>query len=398
VSRAPDFSNAIAFARDLIRIESLPGEEGALAARVRTEMEDLAFDDVWVDGAGNVIGRLRGTGAGPVAMLSCHLDAVDVGDVAGWKHGPFDAVIEDGRLHGRGAMDIKGPLAVQTYAAARLRENRPAGDVIVAHTVLEERGGLGMEYLLRAGEVKPDAVLIGESTHGDLCIGHRGRAEIVIELRGVAAHASAPERAKNPLSLLGPVLAALDRFGASLESDPLLGRSTLAATFVETPHRSRNVIPDLVRIVIDWRILPSRTSADAVASVRDIVRSALPDDPAWGMDVRFATDRQTSYTGFTQDRSLFTPGFLMEQDHPVVRAAAGAIAQTLGRAPIVRPWTFATDGGHTCGVGGIPTIGFAPGEERFAHTNREQLDLREAEACLDAYPSLIAAVQAAART
>jgi acetylornithine deacetylase/succinyl-diaminopimelate desuccinylase-like protein len=88
----------------------------------------------------------------------------------------------------------------------------------------------------------------------------------------------------------------------------------------------------------------------------------------------------------------------MEQDHPVVRAAAGAIAQTLGRAPIVRPWTFATDGGHTCGVGGIPTIGFAPGEERFAHTNREQLDLREAEACLDAYPSLIAAVQAAART
>jgi hypothetical protein len=59
----------------------------------------------------------------------------------------------------------------------------------------------------------------------------------------------------------------------------------------------------------------------------------------------------------------------------------------------VRPWTFATDGGWTCGVHGIPTIGFAPGEERYAHTNRERLDLEEARWALERYPEMVVAIQ-----
>ena len=70
-------------------------------------------------------------------------------------------------------MDIKGPLAIQTYAAAAAIGETP-GDVIVAHTVLEERGGLGMKHLLESGTVEPGVVIIGEATRGDICIGHRG--------------------------------------------------------------------------------------------------------------------------------------------------------------------------------------------------------------------------------
>jgi len=74
-----------------------------------------------------------------------------------------------------------------------------------------------------------------------------------------------------------------------------------------------------------------------------------------------------------------------------------AVEREMGRRPSLRPWTFATDGGHACGVHGIPTIGFAPGEERYAHTNRERLELTSARAVYEAYPAVVRAVQAAAR-
>ncbi|HSH44406.1 MAG TPA: M20/M25/M40 family metallo-hydrolase, partial [Longimicrobiales bacterium] len=140
------FDAAIGFAADLIRIPSPPGGEEAVAARVLEEYRRLAFDDAWTDEVGNAIGLIRGRGEAPAVMLSSHLDVVDPGDPGDWEHPPYAGVVADGYLHGRGAMDIKGPLAIQTYAAARVAGDgeRPPGDVIVAHTVLEERGGWGM--------------------------------------------------------------------------------------------------------------------------------------------------------------------------------------------------------------------------------------------------------------
>jgi acetylornithine deacetylase/succinyl-diaminopimelate desuccinylase-like protein len=88
----------------------------------------------------------------------------------------------------------------------------------------------------------------------------------------------------------------------------------------------------------------------------------------------------------------------MRPDHPVVVAAAAAAGRRADRgAASVRPWQFATDGGWSCGIHGIPTVGFAPGEERYAHTNRERLDLDEARWAYERYPDVIAAVQGAVR-
>jgi putative selenium metabolism hydrolase len=390
------FDAAITFARELIRIPSLPGHEGELAARVRQELERLPFDEVWTDDAGSVIGRARGNGAAAPIMLSCHLDAVDVGDPASWEHPPFAADLDESFLHGRGAMDIKGPLAIQTYAAARLIRAGAAGDVIVAHTVLEERGGLGMARLLESRSVDPGVVIIGEATAGDICIGHRGRAELIVELHGVAGHASAPGRASNPLDLLGATLEAISSFAAGLDADPLLGPATIAPTAIETLPRSRNVIPDRVRIVLDWRVLPGWGPQRIVPALDEHLRRHVAFRDPYGMTVAFARETQTTWTGFTRERDMLTPGYLIPPAHPVAVAAAGAAAEVLPRAPEIRPWTFATDGGHTCGVHHIPTIGFGPGEERFAHTNRERLDLQHARDVFEAYPAVIAAAQRAA--
>ena len=392
----PGFGAALAFARDLIRIPGAPGAEGDVAARVRLEMETLRYDDVWVDGAGNVIGRIRGAGAGPVVLINSHMDVVDIGEPESWEHAPYGGDVADGFLHGRGAMDIKGPLAIQTHAAAALLESRPSGDVFVAHTVLEERGGWGMEFLMRGGDVRPDAVIIGEATAGDVCIGHRGRAELIVEIQGKAGHASAPGRADNPILLLPRLIPAIETFAAGLGEDPILGPSTCAPTEITTLPRSRNVIPDRVRMVLDWRVLPGLTHEAAVESLRAAIVAALPDPAPYAVDVRFATETQHTYTGLERDRVMFTPGFLVAPDHAVVRAAVASVASSTGRTPTARPWTFATDGGHTCGVHGVPTIGFAPGEERFAHTNRERLALEDAERAFSAYPPLIRAVAGAA--
>jgi putative selenium metabolism hydrolase len=391
------FERALAFAQDLIRIPGPSGGEGAVAARVVQELKDLGFDDVWTDTVGNVLARVRGRGEAPPVMLSSHLDVVDVGDPASWEYPPFGAVIADGFLHGRGAMDIKGPLALQTYAAAHFLRERPAGDIIIGHTVYEERAGWGMSHLLATGEVRPGVVILGEATGGDICIGHRGRAELIVEAQGVAGHASAPERARNPLDLLERILPALRELAATLPSDPTLGPSTMAPTAVETLPRSKNVIPDRARITIDWRILPGLTPEEALESVRRFLAPRVPLPEGYAIEVRFAFERQWTYTGEEQDRRLFTHGFLIPTGHPIVGAAARAVSDATGRAPVLRPWTFATDGGQTCGLHGIPTFGYAPGEERYAHTNRERLELESARVVYESYPALIRAVQEAAR-
>lgn len=396
--KEPTFENALDFAADLIRIPGLSGDEGRVAQRLQEEMEALGYDEVRVDDAGNVIGTIRGTSGAPPVLLNCHLDVVAEGDHDEWEVPPFSGEVRDGFLHGRGAMDIKGPLALQTYAAAALKGKAP-GDVIAAHTVFEERGGLGMKHLLESGTVEPGVVIIGESTHGDVCIGHRGRAEVEIVLTGLAGHASAPDRAHNALDLLAGALQAAADLAEDQEDNDVLGRASVVPTMVDVLPESRNVIPDQVVLTLDWRILPDDTNESLIQRVRRHLANRIPEVPeGLEMDVRMGAEAQRTYTGLVEDKNLFTPGFLVEPDHPVVQAAAEAVGQRDDSSvpATVRPWAFATDGGWSAGVFGIPTVGFAPGEERYAHTNRERLDVEEARWAFQRMPALILAVQEAA--
>jgi putative selenium metabolism hydrolase len=395
----PDFDAAIEFAQDLIRIPGLSGDEEAVCRRVLKEYEQLGLTDVRHDAFGNAIGRVPGSDPdAPSVMVNAHLDVVASGEPDEWEHPPFAADIADGCLHGRGAMDIKGPLALLTYGAAALAGRTP-GDVWVVHTVYEERGGLGMHRLLEAGDVRPDAVLIGESTHGDVCVGHRGRAEVEVVLKGRAGHASAPDRARNALELVPAVLEAVERVAANQPVDSALGVATLVPTSIDVLPETRNVIPDRVTVVLDWRILPGMEDENLLATIRRAITERIgsrgpPGDLGW--EVRMAAEYQRTWTGHEETRSVFMPGFDTGVDHPVAVAAAQAAGRRGELAPArIRPWTFATDGGWSRGTFGIPTIGFAPGEERHAHTNVERLDLDEAAWALQRIPRILLAMQEA---
>ncbi len=395
VDRDLSFERAVAFAAELIRIPSLSGDEEGVATRIVREMRALGFDEADTDRAGNVVGRIRGLGLAPPVMLSSHMDVVDTGGADGWAHDPLGGVVDAGALHGRGAMDLKGPLALQVYAAGGFVRERPAGDLLLVFSVYEEKGGWGMMHHMETAAVRPGAVILGEATGGDLCTGHRGHAELAVEIHGVAGHASAPELARNPNHVLPHVLLALRELSHAQPTHPVLGPATLTPTVVETWPKSGNVIPDRVRITLDWRVLPGWDEARALDEIRALLAARVPAHEGIRVEVLPGRAVHRAWTGWVDEHSNFTPGFLLPDGHPVVEAAARALRRATGRDPVVRQWKFGTDGGHSCGTHGVPTLGYAPGDEALAHTNRERLDLAAAREAYDAYPALIRAVQAA---
>src|SRR4051812_21826075 len=208
----------IEFARRLIRTPSLPGYEGAVAGLVAEEMRRLGYDKVWRDRAGNVVGLMQATpGAAEEVgrpkrsiMFNTHMDHVDVGDESKWPYPPYSATVADGAIWGRGASDLKGPLACQVHAIAALKRlGKPLpNDCYVSAVVQEEVGGLGAIEL--AETVQTDYAVLGEPTTNRLMRGHRGRVELEVLFRGRSVHASVPQNGINPLYSLARFLQGLE--------------------------------------------------------------------------------------------------------------------------------------------------------------------------------------------
>jgi succinyl-diaminopimelate desuccinylase len=360
----------VEFCQRLIRQPSMPGEEGPLAELVRAEMGRLGYDDAWIDRGGNVVGVLRGAGGGRSLMLNTHLDHVGVGDPADWPHGPFAAEIVDDVLYGRGASDIKGALAPQVYAVALLKEAglRPAGDLYVTSVVQEEIGGLGARILVE--ELRPGAAILGEATSNNIRRGHRGRVGMWAEFTGVAAHASAPARGANPHYALARFLTAIE--GLPMRPDETFGGSTVAPTVLRSNNESTNVIPDGVRLFLDWRNVPSESPEEIEATVRALLDGALIERV--GGQIRREERTTRTYTGVEESGVVHSPAYALPADHPLVVGARDVLADFYGRPVEVGTWGFATDGGWFMAAG-IDTIGFSPCEEAYAHTIHDQIAL-----------------------
>jgi acetylornithine deacetylase/succinyl-diaminopimelate desuccinylase-like protein len=142
-------------------------------------MQRLNFDESYIDDCGNVVGVIKGKKPGQCLLMDGHIDTV-VAEAKDWVHAPFGAEIDDGRIYGRGIVDMKGSLAAMVHAAASLARELLAGTVVVSGTVLEEHfEGLALKNVV--DKLKLDFVIIGEATNFQLNRAGRGRAEIVIE-------------------------------------------------------------------------------------------------------------------------------------------------------------------------------------------------------------------------
>ncbi|MHC1760926.1 MAG: YgeY family selenium metabolism-linked hydrolase [Negativicutes bacterium] len=367
------------FARTLIRTPSLSGDEKAVATLCAYEMNRLGYDEVFIDEIGNVVGIIRGSGGGCNLMYNSHMDHVDPGNEALWDYPPYGGVMENGYIHGRAASDVKGGLATQIYAGALLRraEISLRGDYIVTGVVQEEPAEMfGIQFLcsktLPAHGIRFDLMISSEATGLNLFLGHRGRVEIEVVTEGRTSHGSAPWRGINAVNKMLPVLEQINRLAETLPTHPILGRSTLALTNITCSPGRLSIIPDLCTVSLDRRLLSEESCEMALNQIETILSTLSEKDPEFKAMARIRTVSETSWTGYSMDCAKKMAAWMLRSDHPLVIETVKAL-HSIGQTPGFGKWDFATDASYVTGVLGIPTIGYSPMEEQYAHTPQDRV-------------------------
>jgi putative selenium metabolism hydrolase len=379
------FSSMLAFARDLIRIPSPSGKEGEVITRIKAEMEHLGFEKIKMDSFGNCTGQM---GRGPrLIAVDGHCDTVGIGNEKNWSFDPFSGEVKDGFLYGRGAADQKAGLAAAIYAS-RIAADIGFSDafsIMTAASVCEEDfEGLCWRHLIEQEKIRPELVLLTEPTDGALRAGQRGRIELKVRVRGKSSHGSAPERGDNAVEKIAAVIRDIAELNSRFSGSSDLGKSSAAVTDVRSNSPSLCAVPDEAECHIDMRL----TKGETMESALDLIKN-LPSAADFNAEVFVPEYDVLAHTGHTFPARAFYPAWMLEKDHPVLKAAAASYKSCFGKRAETGPWTFSTNGTAICGVNGIPCIGYGPGEERMAHAPDEHVSLESMKKALLFYADFL---------
>jgi acetylornithine deacetylase len=381
--------DAVDILKDLIAIPSVnpmlrdvSGPE-FLETRLSDFLEDF-FRRLKVDfqrievlpGRSNVIARIDRPGATSTILLDAHQDTVPVD---GMTIAPFDPVLKDGRLYGRGACDVKGGLAAMLAAFCRLVSDRPgrSANVVMACTCDEESTAEGAKALARMWvdpspgailSAAPSLAIVAEPTDLNIVVAHRGAVRWKLRTRGRACHSSRPKEGINAIYKMSQVLATLERYaeevGRMIPPHPLCGPPTLSVGRI-SGGISVNTVPDECLIEIDRRVVPGEDSAAVIPHVTNYLRNRLDVDfemlPPW-VDGATLSDK---LNGPWADR-------LLQQ----IVAIAGP-RRKLGA------W-YGTNASRYA-PSGVPAVVFGPGSINQAHTVDEWIDVNELRQATEIY-------------
>jgi succinyl-diaminopimelate desuccinylase len=260
----------VTLAQALIRRPSVtPADEGAMGV-VEQALAGLGFTcrRMPFGGIENLYAR-RGA-SGPNLCFAGHTDVVPVGDAAAWRRGPFEAKVAEGKLYGRGAVDMKGSIAA--FVAAVAATPAPRGSLSFLITGDEEGVALDgttrvVDALIAEGE-RIDHCVVGEPSSsarlGDMIkVGRRGSLNAWITVEGVQGHVAYPDRAANPIPVL---VALLNRLTTHKLDDgyPEFQPSNLEVTALEAEDVATNVIPARAGARLNIRFNPAHTGAGLV--------------------------------------------------------------------------------------------------------------------------------------
>jgi len=275
----------VALAADLIRVPSITPARGEVFDVLERALAPLGFEiHRWVmgeapDGPTENLVAIRGSG-GPHFGFAGHLDVVPPGE--GWTGDPFQAVVDEGLLVGRGANDMKGAIAAFVAAVARVE----FGSGIVSLLITGDEEGYAtygtpriIDWLNKR-QIRPDMILIGEPTSVDrlgdtVKIGRRGSVNMWIDVPGVQGHVAYPHRAANPVPPLARVVAALDGLHLD-EGTDVFPPSNLEFTAISTPTTASNVIPGSATAQLNIRFNNLQRGADLVRLVEEIADREAP--------------------------------------------------------------------------------------------------------------------------
>ncbi len=370
----------------MIAIPSESGDEGVVIARIQQEMQATgAFDRIWTDPMGNLFGQIgQRTNGKKLLAIDAHVDTVGVGDPAEWKHDPYRGKVADGKVWGRGAGDQEGAVPAMVYAARLIRDlNLDLSEycLLLTFTVMEEDcDGLCWQYIVNEDNIRPDAVVVTDSTNCQILRGHRGRMEIGVTCTGKSCHGSMPEKGDNAVYKIARVIAEIEKLNTRLKRDPFLGKGTITVSYVDCKTPSLCAVPGQAYIHLDRRLTIGETKAAAVAEVKDAIRRA-------GVQAKVEVLRyaRPSYTGLTYETEKYFPTWCEPEDALQVRAAVKTYRETLGTPPTVHRWTFSTNAVSIAGMFGIPCVGFGPAPESVAHTVNDSVPIDHLLKCAAFY-------------
>jgi acetylornithine deacetylase len=313
-------------------------------AGLEVEIEEVA------PGRPNVVGRARGRGGGSTLLLNAHMDTVGYEGM----EAPLEPRIEDGRLYGRGAYDMKGSLAAIMVAGAEAAGAGLSGDVLVAAVADEEVYSLGAEAAAR--RYPCDAAIVAEPTEFRLVVAHKGFVWMEVETKGRAAHGSRPDLGEDAIVGMGQVLTGLGALAQALLDNPshsLLGSGSVHASLI-SGGVELSTYPDRCVLALERRTVPGETADVVERQIREIANDA---------DVR---------TTFVREP------FEVAQDELIVQS----LLRHAGGPEVVGAPFWADSA--VFAAAGIPTVVFGPGGEG-AHAEVEWVDLAGLERCKDVY-------------
>lgn len=332
------------------------------------------------DGQQNILARLDGSPSpeqgGRLILLDAHQDTVPV---VGMTIKPFEPLVRDGRLYGRGACDVKGGMAAMLSALSRLAE-LPAADrptVVMACTVNEEHGFGGVTALVSAlasGGVgplvrRPDAALIAEPTSLDVVVAHKGVVRWRCHTRGRAAHGSRPELGDNAIYKMARALVAIDRYQSQvvnmLASHPLCGLATLSVGTIRG-GASVNIVPDRCTIEIDRRLPPGETPESARQHLIEYLSAQELGDPL---------QHDPPY--------MQGPPLSDEHNRTLADALVSVVTEVEGGCQKTGV-AYATDAAFYAAAG-VPSVVFGPGAIEQAHTDNEWIALDQLDRAAEIY-------------
>jgi len=356
-----------AFLRSLIKNKGMSCQEEAKSRLIIAEMDKLGYDRTQIDGLGSALGYI---GNGPKLLcFDAHIDTVGVGNIDNWDFDPFEGYEDDEVIGGRGGSDQLGGIVSAVYGGKIAKDLGLLDDrftYMAAGTVQEEDcDGMCWLYLIEEEGIKPDWILSTEPTDQGIYRGHRGRMEIKVEVSGISAHGSAPERGDNAIYKMAEILLDVRDLNDKLHFDPFLGKGTVTTSEIFSSSPSRCAVADGCWISLDRRLTNGETWQSAIAEVE-----ALPSVQKWGGKVSMYDYRSHAWTGVEYGQECYFPTWVQEESDPHVQAAIDAHRALFGE-PRVDKWTFSTNLVATAGRHGIPGMGFGPGKEAQAHAPNE---------------------------
>ncbi|HYI73678.1 MAG TPA: M20/M25/M40 family metallo-hydrolase [Gaiellaceae bacterium] len=372
-------SDVAELAAQLVAIESINPD---VVAGGSGELELARFVARWCERAGlettltelrpnraNVVAVASGSGGGRSLMLNAHMDTVGVAGMTA----PFEPRLEDGRLYGRGAQDMKGSLAACMLATVDAARRDLRGDVIMTAVADEEFASIGTEAV--AAGLTADAAIVTEPTDLKLAVAHRGFVHLEVEVQGRASHGSRPDLGIDAIAKTGRVLTGIGELDSKLRAHPthrFLGSGSVHASLIEGGQEFSSY-PARCLLQAERRTIPGETAEHAERELREIVERAGEGDPDFSAEVRAPISREP---------------FGIDEDAEIVQLVRGHATAVLGGEPEIVGVPFWADSALLAAAG-IPTVVFGPTGEGL-HSEVEWVDVASLERCMEVYAAVAA--------